>query len=381
MIKILFFIETLTGGGAEKVLCDLVNNMDQTKFDITVQTLWQSENSRKLAEGIRYKCVYGAHNRLNDLRMRIESALGSTYRIHMKDDYDIECAYLEMGSTKIIASSTNKRAKKLAWVHCDPAIQMADGIERYVKKALPRYRKYDRIICVSEDVMNSYKKLFGNVPSSMVLHNTVDDITIKEKAGRPLPSFAEKRRAVVATLGRLTKQKGYDRLLKVHKQLVEAGFEYDLWILGEGEERPCLEAFIKDNGLQDSVRLFGFQSNPYPFVKAADLLVCSSRYEGFSTFVTEGLILGKPIVTTDCTGMREILGDSEYGLITENNERALCSGLRRMLEDPDLREKYAVKAAARGEDFSARTLAAETEREFESLLPYLTVIREVPDGR
>ena len=151
-------------------------------------------------------------------------------------------------------------------------------------------------------------------------------------------------------------------LLSVHRQLLDSGLPHDLWILGEGPERPKLEAFIRKNRLADSVRLLGFCGNPYPCLKAADLLVCSSRFEGFSTFITEGVILGKPIVTTDCSGMRELLGDSEYGLITDNSEAALLAGMRNMLTDAGLREQYAARAAERGAAFSARQLTAQTEQ-------------------
>ena len=120
--------------------------------------------------------------------------------------------------------------------------------------------------------------------------------------------------------------------------------------------------------MSESVKFYGYQSNPYPFLQAADLLVCSSRYEGFSTFVTEGLILGKPIVTTDCTGMRELLGNSRYGLITDNTEPALQAGLQTMLQDPELRERYADMAKQRGADFTARSLCEKTEQFFCSLV-------------
>ena len=361
MLKVLFFIETLGGGGAEKVLCDLVNHMDRSKFDITVQTLWPSDGRKKLADWIRYKSVYPSRSRLNTARMRAESALGLTYRLHIRDDYDIEAAYLEMGSTKIIASSDNKKAGKVAWVHCDLAIQMGDALQRYRAKAAPQYSRFDRVACVSEDVLRSFRELFGDTPPSCVIHNTVDDSEILRMAGEPLPEGVKKRRMTAVTLGRLTHQKAYDRLLKVHKQLVDEGFEYDLWILGEGEERARLEAYAKENGLTDSVRFFGFRNNPYPFVKCADLLVCSSRFEGLSTFVTEGLILGKPIVTTDCTGMRELLGDSEYGFITPNSREGLYAGMKKCLSEPALLKLYEERAGARGKDFSAEALTRKTE--------------------
>ena len=149
MIKILFHIDTLCGGGAEKVLCNLVNHMDQSKFDITIQTLFPEQADKYLADGIKCKAIYPSDNRLYRNLYRIEAALGVVYSMHMKDDYDIEIAYLEFGPTKVIASSTNKKAKKIAWVHCDFDIAIKDK-ESFVKKAASLYKKFDKLACVSE---------------------------------------------------------------------------------------------------------------------------------------------------------------------------------------------------------------------------------------
>ncbi len=360
-VKTLFFIENLTGGGAEKVLCDLVNRMDPDRFDITVQTLWKEAEAKKLTPRVRYRYCYDEKTGLNRWRSRLETALGFTYRLHIRDDYDVECAYLECGATKIMAGSTNKNAKKAAWVHCDLKMKMADP-EGFVRKSARWYDKFDRIVCVSENVRQSFDALFGCPEKTIVIHNTVDDDAIRQKAEAILPEMPEKRRLTAVTLGRLTPEKAYDRLLRVHKKLIGMGVPYDLWILGEGEERAKLEAFIAENGLADSVKLLGFRDNPYPYMKAADLLVCSSRFEGFSTFITEGMILGKPVITTDCSGMREILGDSAHGMIVENNEEALLEGLEKMLTDVTLRERYASAAIERGRAFSAKELTGETEQ-------------------
>lgn len=362
MLKVLFFIESLGGGGAEKVLIDLVNHMDQAKFDITVQTLWPSENQKKLAAGIRYRSAFKIENRMNIFRMRLESALGLTYLLHLKDNYDIEVAYLECGSTKILSSSTNRKAAKIAWVHSDLSVKMADVLETFVKKASLQYAKYDRVVCVSEDSLSSFRRLFGRKIQTDVIYNTIDDEKIREQSAAPLPAGISKRRRTLLSLGRLSREKAYDRLLRVHKRLLEEGYEHDLWILGEGDLRPELERFIKDNQLEESGRLMGFQENPYPFMQAADLLVCSSQYEGFSTFITEGLILGKPIVTTNCAGMRELLGASEFGLITENSEKGLYEGLKQLLEDQERLKSFELAASKRGTVFSASSLATQTER-------------------
>ena len=366
-IKTLFFIETLRGGGAEKVLCDLVNAMDPEKFEITVQTLWKADASRFLKPWIRYRYCYAAPGRLNSLRSRAEAAAGLIYPLHIRDNYELEVAYLEFGSTKILAGSTNKKAKKIAWVHSDLA-QKLNGKPETLQKAAAQYEAYDRIVCVSQTARDSFIRLFGRERDTVVLYNTIDDESIREKAKlAPAVPFS-KRRLTVAAVGRLSEEKQYDMLLRIHKQLLDEGLVHDLWIVGEGDQRALLEAYISENKLSDSVTLFGFQSNPYPFMKAADLLVCSSRYEGLSTFVTEGLILGKPIVTTECSGMRELLGDSEYGMITENSENALLGGMRKMLSSQSTRAYYFGAAMARGRAFSADRLANLTEQFFEDTI-------------
>ena len=170
------------------------------------------------------------------------------------------------------------------------------------------------------------------------------------------------------SVGRYTPAKNYMRLLRTHKRLLDEGLEHNLWILGDGPERPMLEQYVAENRLQDTVSMPGFMENPYPFMREADLLVCSSIFEGYSTFMTEGVILGKPIVTTDVSGMRELLGDSEYGLIVENDDECFTNGLRKMLADAAIRAEYAAKAAERGKAFSAAALTKNTELFFADLL-------------
>lgn len=364
MINILFFIESLSGGGAEKVLRNLVNAMDQTKFCITVQTLYPEDAGKYLAPGIHYKHCYPAKNRVNELRMRAEAAVGLTYPLRIKGDYDIEVAYLECGSTKIMASSTNQKALKLAWVHCDLA-KKADNPAAFVKETAKYYRKFDKVVCVSEDVRRSFQEMYGPIAETAIIYNCYDDAEILHKAEKQVSE--EEARTIIA-IGRLTAQKGFDRLLRVHKRLIDEGIRYQLKILGEGEDRKALETFVEQNGLTDTVALCGFQENPYPMLKNAAFYVCSSRYEGFSTTVIESLILGTPVVTTDCTGMREILGDSEYGLITANDDEAFYEGVKRMLTEPGLLECYARQAKVRSRDFKQEKLAQATEHYLSQML-------------
>jgi len=351
-------METIEGGGAEKVLRNLVNNMDQTRFDITVQTVYPDGGAGLLSPGICYRAMYPVRTRVTELLYRLETASGLAYRNRMADDYDIECAYLECGATKVIAGSTNRKAVKLAWVHCDLCKAMQDP-EGFAKKTRPYYRKYNRVVCVSNLGQQSFRKLYGDEIPTVIVHNTVDCEEILQNAQVPVSDLPEA--PLVVSLGRLSEPKCYLRLLKAHKRLLEEGIRHRLLILGEGPHRLMLETYIRENNLGDTVSLPGFKTNPYPYLKAADVLACSSIYECFSTFVTEGLILGKPIVTTDVSGMRELLGDSEYGLITRIDDGDFYEGLKKMLLDNKLRQNYTHKAAVRGRDFSTEKLITETE--------------------
>lgn len=364
MIKILFFIETLNGGGAEKVLQNLVNAMDKSEFDITVQTLYPDEAAKNLADGIKYKYCYHSASGLNQLVMRLETAFGLTYPRHIKEDYDIEVAYLECGSTKIMAGSTNKKAKKIAWVHCDLSKKFADSAD-FPAKAQKIYDKFDSIVCVSQSVKAGFEKLFGKDERISVVYNTVND---KEVIRLADVDTVDKSEPTVLSIGRLSKQKRFDRLISAHKKLIDEGVQHRLMIMGEGVERASLEKLISDLSLSDSAELIGYRDNPYPYIKAADVCVCSSDYEGISTFITESLILGKAIVTTDCSGMRELLGNGEFGIITDSDDKAFAQGIKALLTDEALKKSYEKKALKRGEDFSEAQLTQNTEAFLKNLI-------------
>lgn len=370
MIKILFLIPNLSDGGAEKVLRNLVNNLDQSKFDITVQTIDEDDADKYLAKGIRYKAINRCKTKIGkkifNLWFRFTAEFGLTYPLYIKDDYDIEVAYLECGATKILASSTNKKAVKLAWVHCDLTKK-----ERYadsVPKTKKYYDSYDKVVCVSEDVRKSFYKLYGADVQSAVLHNVIDEDEIFAKAEEKIDfNICESGKTLVA-VGRLTWQKNFERLIKTCYKLNIDGYNFKLFILGEGPERENLERLISDRHLEDIVKLVGFKDNPYPYIKAADFVICSSRYEGISTVATEGLILGKPVITTPCTGMKELLGDSQYGVIAQDTPDGLYQSIRRIFDSPELEKHYVEEAKKRGKDFHKNKVIKETSEFFLSEL-------------
>ena len=118
--------------------------------------------------------------------------------------YDIEVAYLECGSTKIISNSTNKKAKKLAWVHCDLR-KITDDPKDFTEKTKSWYEKFDKVICVSQNVREGFTELFGNTPESVVVYNTIDDKEIIEKSNIVIPELKDQYIPVVGFIKWLLK--------------------------------------------------------------------------------------------------------------------------------------------------------------------------------
>lgn len=364
-IKILFHIDTITGGGAERVLCNLLNNMDQNNFDITVQTLFPSNDSSILQNGIRVKSIFPKHTKYYHFLYRIETALGLTYALHMRDDYDIECAYLECGPTKVIAFSNNKKAKKIAWIHNNFSSNY-ENPEAFANKTRKIYRRFDRIICITKEMKNSFLELFQEDYHVDVLHNTIDSRYILENAEEKL-NFTSEIRPIIAYVGRLSQEKSIMRLLTAFRNIRQKGLNAELWIIGDGEDRQEAENFIEYNKLKN-VKLFGYCNNPYPYIKNSDILVCQSNSEGYSTCVAEALILGTPVVATDCGGMHDLLGNSEYGLITECNDQSFEVGLEMFIRNEQLRNEYSVAAIIGGKRINTEKTVFDTERYFNLLV-------------
>ena len=156
--------------------------------------------------------------------------------------------------------------------------------------------------------------------------------------------------------------KHFDRVLRIHKRMLDQGYPVHTYLLGDGPERNELERFVLENQLSQTVTFLGYQTNPYKYVANCDLFVCASIAEGFSTAATEALIVGTPVCTVEVSGMKEMLGqNNEYGIVTENNEEALYQGIKTLLDDPALLDHYKKQASIRGKAFSTENTVKAVE--------------------
>lgn len=341
MKKILFLLEAFDKGGIEKVTLDIVNNLDPNKYDITVYTIWNGGTCQSLVnKNVKVRTFFPRYIR-GAIRLVINLPSKLVYRLFIRGRYDVEIAAGDGIPARVIRGSTNKNSKKIAWIHMDVEKRGSNLKElKNPLKAKKFYSKFNKIICVSEDTKRSFNNKFGYEEKTVVKYNPIPKDEILKKSIEHIDFIVNEQEINFVTVGRLVEQKGYKRLLRIINRLVKEGYKLKLNIIGEGIEKQELEKYIRENNLESTVKLWGFQMNPYKFMKHSDMYICSSTDEALSTVIIESIIIGLPVLTTECNGMNEILEYGKYGKIVENSEEALYEEMKKILLNKQVIKDY-----------------------------------------
>lgn len=331
--KVLFLIESLGGGGAEKVLDTLVHHLDKDKFDVTVLAICGGgKYEDSVSSSVHYKCVLKRDERSNAINKFLYALkykllynwlpMWVIYKMIIPKGYDVEVAFVEGFATKLLAASSGRESKKIAWVHVDllqrPWTQ-DKGVFSSLQEEINAYKKYDKVVCVSksvEDVMRAHYRL----DNTTTIFNPLDAAQIRMMGAEPCSFVVDNSKFNVVSVGRLNKQKGYDLLLPIIERLRRNNNSIHLWLIGEGEEENALREQVESLALSDCVTFTGFLSNPYSLMSKMNLFVCSSRAEGFSLVLAESMILGVPVVSMNCSGPNELIGPNVFGCLCDSYE-------------------------------------------------------------
>ena len=381
MKKILFVTESLNVGGMEKVQVAIANALVSSGYDVTIVTYMPTARDGLLPEldgrvHFRFKKrkefpFFMKHSatrkyfKSDRYEKRQSPRKLWNYFVGNKEKYDVEVAFYRGPSVKIVGGSPNKRAKRFAWVHSDYSLITDKSLTKFFRdrdEQLYCYGRFDRIIPVSDAAGKSFAGMFGFEDKLTTVYNMISLADIDEKKKEPCP--LEKRKFTVVSVGRMVPAKGYDCLLDAVKRLKDDGFDFDLWLVGYGAEEEKLRECAEKNGL-DNVTFTGGQTNPYKYLAAADMFVCSSFREGFSIVCAEALACSLPVLSTSCTGPVEILRNGEYGILTDCGEEGIYTAFRRILENPAVLKPFAEKARARARDFDTQVITGRIISLFE----------------
>jgi len=362
--NILFVINSLECGGAEKSLISMLTAFNYTKYNVDLQMFnprgmflsllplevnilprldylhYCSLSMRGKIEKRNFRFLYTYLK--TSLGIRVEKKLHPAQKYwkychnaisDSKKIYDTAIAWGQGNPTHYVAEKVNAK-KKIAFINAD-----YEAVGHDKKYDYKYYEQYDYIATVSDGLKKIMRQVFPDMEGKL---KTIYDINNKELIERmslvenPFVGVEEK---ILVTVGRLEKPKGYDIAAEACRLLKESGICFKWYIVGEGSERSNIEQDIEKFGIQEQLILVGAKENPYVYMKNADVYVQTSKYEGFCLTVGEAKILNIPVVSTNFEVIHNQIVSEENGLIVDIDAKAVADGIKRMLLDNALRER------------------------------------------
>lgn len=357
--RILFIDGPLGGGGAERVLIDILRNIDYNSFEVDLAVICRGGILMdEVPDDVNIIELWPGYSWDYKLAYRVSKWLRCNWLFSRKmngpklrRDYDIEISFLEGMPLKLGALRTTN-AKKATWVHADLFTHRYEADQFYPGEELDAYNKMDVVVNVSKDCEDAFCHRFPDcVAEKRVIYNPIDRAKIERMAGGN-GEATDSNILTVITVGRVAPQKKTERLLQVAKLAQDAGLPVRFKWVGDGELRSQMMALRDKMGLTDMVEFTGFSKNPFPHIKSADIMMVTSDFEGFCLVICEAMCLGVPVISTRTAGPSEIIGNDEYGVLTDLSAEALFKALEHWTSNELERKMFAQKSRLRPDAFS-----------------------------
>lgn len=365
--KILVVIPSLEGGGAERVASILLKELSMTDIDIVLVLF-----SKKYAYGVpsKVKLRYiDIEPRKNFIYSTVKFFLIiSKLRKIINEEGPLNIlSFMDYANVTVLLSNIFFRGKAGVIISVRTALSLY--LHEYSRSFLNRvisffvrllYNKADKIIAVSDFSRNDLIQNFGIRPEKIItIYNPVDINKIKILAEEEVshPWFKDKIPVVLA-IGRLSKEKGFDYLLRAFA-IVSEKMDVRLLVVGEGEEEISLKNLSKSIGIDKDVVFLGFEKNPYKYMRRATIYVMSSLYEGFPNVLIEAMVCDLPVISTVYNpNSNEIVENEKTGLLVPvADEGALSDAILKLLNDPSERIRLAANAREKVKEFSVEKIA------------------------
>lgn len=367
--SILFSIDSLHCAGAEKSLTTLLSLIDYSKYEVdlmmfghggVLEELLPEEvnileplkytkfTEKSLKESIIYTLKKGTYKMLksrlefslairnkqytNAQKARILWQKTSNVIEHNPKKYDIAISYAQGLPTFYVADKINAD-KKFAWVNV--SYRLEDEDKEFQSKY---YDKYEKIIAVSHSAKDVFLETFPKYKDKVEIIYDINDFNLISKMATMENGYNDDFDGIrLLTIGRLANQKGYDMALEACKILKDKGIKFKWYALGKGPLKDEIEKYIKENELQDYFKLLGVKSNPYSYIKDADIYVQTSRFEGFGLAIAEARMLNIPVVTTEFDAVYNQMVQGKNGLIVDMDSESIANGILKLINDEELR--------------------------------------------
>lgn len=326
MKKLLVFGYTMDMGGAEKALSDTLNYLTKyCEIDLylldpagpLIDSLPKSVNVYKLRKNIIFYVLFRF---FSFFRKRVINKIAN------KKDYYAAFGYME-GRCGTWVADIKKNIKKFAWIHNDVS-KFDIGIRE--KEIINTYLKMDKVICVSNQAKDIFCQKY-RIPRSKVkvIYNYINEKDIIKKSQE---FIINNDTYTFVNVAKMRDQKRQDRLVRAARYLKDLGYDFKIQLIGDGPNFGKIKDMVNELCVEDKIELLGLQTNPYPYIKAADFLVLSSFMEGYGIVIKEALFLGTKVLTTDIVGPREILKNGKLGIIVPNDDDTIKYKMKEILD-------------------------------------------------
>lgn len=337
--KILFIIWSFTfGGGAERVLATLANAMPKDKYEIDILEYYHTNiNEEKVNDNINI--LKPVVNALTDGRIKRVFKMILLYvcpnilrKKYIKKNYDIEISFNYMIPTFLL----RKTGKTISWMHGD-IYDLLDNKYKFNKQR-KSLKNTNYIVAISDKTYKSVCDVYPEYKNKTVIINNSYDFDNMLAKSNEFSLKNNKNVKNILFLGRYDDNKNPLFLIEVLNKLKNKNIKYKVTFIGKGDLKETLINKINEYKLSDKVEVLDYQKNPYPYIKNADIIVGTSKSEGFPTVFVEGMFFGKPFITTEVGGALELSNNSKCGLIA-NDIDDYAHKLESLIIDKELYKK------------------------------------------
>jgi len=370
--KILIASFDLAIGGVERSLIGLLNLLDYEKYEVDLM-LFKHEgeflpflpsNSNLLPENPAYatfrqsivqiaksgqlpiaiartiaksaSAIHGKIKRVAEpgyLTIQYGWEISTPFLPTLEKEYDVAIGFL--WPHHFIGDKVRAK-KKIGWIHTDYS-------NIYVNKKIEAnmWKNVDQIVAVSEECSNTFCNVFPELKGkTTVIENILSPTFVRQQAEIENANEIKtiKGRTVLVTVGRLSYAKGLDDAVRACRLLVDLGYDIEWHVVGYGPLEGELKQLIVELNLEERFFLLGKKTNPYPYIKACDIYVQPSRYEGKAVTIREAQILGKPVVITNFPTAKSQIQNGMDGIITMSGPKGIMEGVQRLIDNQALRE-------------------------------------------
>ena len=370
--KLIFITEALWIGGIETALINLLNRLDYDRYDVTCLIL---RDVQDMAARITPRCRLIVSDRRRAVSFKEPYRYNRIYTL-MEEPQNASkfrrliwralVLLLRAPEAKLYASYVKHQ---LGREHFDTAIIYSDRTAETAVRAINAdkflmfyhhgamrkeyhdtygYRKSEHIIAVSDALAQKLRAYRHRYNEKIISVNNLIDIDgVRAKSLESPEIYFPKDRFNIVSCGRLSPAKGMDLAINACSLITKNGCtNISWWIVGGGPEESALRELIKEKNLEEYVTMLGMQSNPYPYIKQADLYVQPSRFEAFGLTITEALVLEKPVISTKTDGGTELISDRGNGLLCDVSSESIAAQVQLLIDNPQLRKQLADNAAS-----------------------------------